>query len=98
MPELDMEAELMKEIQEELDRSIIRELSQRQFDKEHFSIADKKSSVLRCYHECPYFDLEGSPSPVMTCTHPEAESPYIISHPACDEGFPSKCPLWVKEN
>lgn len=50
-----------------------------------------------CAHECPYFDLDGGPGPVMYCRHPEApDSGYIIHHPECDEGFPSKCPLHQK--
>lgn len=51
--------------------------------------------VNRCFHECPYFSLEGHE---MVCDHPDApgEPPYkglIIQHPQCDEGFPPECPL-----
>lgn len=47
-----------------------------------------------CYHNCPYFGLDGGPSPVMVCNHPKTEDDrYIISHPECDTGFPAKCPL-----
>ena len=57
--------------------------------------------INRCYHECPYFELEGGPGPVMICGHPDApEVPSggwkgwgVISHPDCDNGFPQKCPL-----
>lgn len=49
--------------------------------------------ISRCYHECPYFRLDGGPGPVMTCEHPQADSIYIISHPECDTGFPARCPL-----
>jgi hypothetical protein len=51
--------------------------------------------ISRCYHECPYFGLDGGPSPTMICNHPSF-SRYegcIISHPDCDEGFPKACPL-----
>jgi len=58
--------------------------------------------IERCYHECPYFGLEGGPSPTMICNHPfwddkGAYAGCIISHPACDDGFPPLCPLF-KEN
>lgn len=50
--------------------------------------------ISRCYHECPYFIIDGGPGPVMICSHPAAENyGYIISHPECDNGFPSRCPL-----
>jgi len=50
--------------------------------------------ISKCYHQCPYFELEGGPGPVMVCEHPEAENTgYIISHPECDNGFPKECPL-----
>lgn len=52
----------------------------------------------RCYHKCPYFELDGYPGPVMTCTHPKAKSMYIISHPECDVGFPKDCPLIDQNN
>jgi len=55
-------------------------------------------NIERCYHECPYFELDGGPSPVMVCDHPKApDSGYIISHPQCMNGFPEKCPL-VRES
>jgi len=60
-------------------------------------------TISRCYGQCPYFDLDGGPGPVMICTHPETikkfkksndlNDAYIISHPKCDNGFPEKCPL-----
>lgn len=53
--------------------------------------------ISRCYHECPYFNLEGGPGPVMVCGHPEAKSPYIVSHPECDTGFPKECPLLMED-
>jgi len=49
-----------------------------------------EKEITRCWHQCPYFSLEIN---VMVCDHPDAESPYIISHPECREGFPEKCPL-----
>jgi hypothetical protein len=53
-----------------------------------------KKSIKKCYHECPHFELDGGPGPVMTCSHPDApNSGYIISHPDCDNGFPKKCPV-----
>ena len=53
--------------------------------------------IHRCYHECPYFSLDGGPSPVMYCGHPSITSKNfadaaIISHPDCDTGFPKLCP------
>ena len=58
--------------------------------------------ITRCYHECPYFMLDGGPGPVMMCTHPDIgpsmEDCYIISHPQCDNGFPDKCPLLRRQN
>lgn len=56
--------------------------------------------ISKCYHECPYFELEGGPSSVMVCSHPEAQEfdgNGIISHPECDIGFPKRCPLVKKE-
>jgi len=50
-------------------------------------------NITRCYHQCPYFALDGGPGPVMCCDHPKAEHWGIISHPDCDNGFPKKCPL-----
>ena len=62
-----------------------------------------KKRITKCYHECPYFSLDGGPSPAMFCGHPdmqklckETKNAYadaIISHPAYDNGFPEKCPL-----
>jgi hypothetical protein len=50
--------------------------------------------IERCWHECPYFGTDGGPSGAVVCNHPEADQQgYIISHPACDEGFPPLCPL-----
>lgn len=50
--------------------------------------------ISKCYQECPHFELDGGPGPVMYCGHPDApDSGYIISHPECDTGFPKKCPL-----
>ena len=52
----------------------------------------------RCYHECPYFGIDGGPGPVMVCNHPNAEdNGLIISHPECDNGFPLRCPLLKEE-
>jgi hypothetical protein len=61
-------------------------------------IPAKKVTISRCYHQCPYFSLDGGPGPVMYCGHPalDAKNVYdrmIISHPDCDNGFPAKCPL-----
>ncbi len=58
--------------------------------------------ISHCYHECPYFKLEGGPSPVMYCGHPalnqaNQEAVFIISHPDCDTGFPKKCPLRTEQ-
>jgi hypothetical protein len=59
--------------------------------------------IEHCYHECPWFGLDGGPGPVMTCNHPNVpvfpgvpEGFGVISHPECTEGFPKLCPL-VKE-
>jgi len=49
--------------------------------------------ISRCYHQCPYFSVEGGPGPIMICNHPEVENPHIITHPKCVSGFPEKCPL-----
>ena len=54
-------------------------------------------NISRCYRECPYFDLEGGPGPIMICLHPTLkgrgiEEAAIIEHPDCDTGFPVKCP------
>ena len=55
-------------------------------------------TITQCYHECPYFELDGGPSPVMICGHPEvSDGGYIISHPGCIGGFPKKCPLRSKK-
>jgi len=61
-------------------------------------IPERTVEITRCYHECPFFGLEGGPGPMMCCQHPyfDDKDPYagcIISHPECDEGFPKKCPL-----
>ena len=53
--------------------------------------------IHRCYHECPYFGLEGGPGPMMVCLHPTLkglgiEHAAIIDHPDCDTGFPKLCP------
>lgn len=67
------------------------------------TIPAKTIEINRCYHECPHFGLSGYPGPIMVCDHPfwkDHEDPYdacIISHPECDNGFPSRCPLF-KEN
>jgi hypothetical protein len=57
----------------------------------------REVKISRCYHECPYFSLDGGPGPVMYCGHPFFEGKgydaFIISHPDCDTGFPKKCPL-----
>lgn len=47
--------------------------------------------ITSCWNVCPYYDTDMN---TMVCTHPEAEnSGYIISHPQCRHGFPTKCPL-----
>lgn len=60
----------------------------------------KSVTISRCYHECPFFMLDGGPSPMMLCGHPSLagkgiEAAAIISHPSCDDGFPERCPLWT---
>ncbi len=65
-------------------------------------IPAKEVEIDRCYHTCPYFSLDGGPSPTMCCSHPHwndkgAYAGFIISHPQCDDGFPDECPL-LKEN
>ncbi len=62
--------------------------------------------IKRCYHECPYFSVDGGPSGAMMCLHPKIKKQfektqniavyYIINHPKCDNGFPKKCPLLMK--
>ena len=57
-----------------------------------------ETEIERCYHECPYFQLDGGPGPIMICGHPYfndkgAYAGCIISHPDCDNGFPKECPL-----
>lgn len=54
--------------------------------------------ISQCYHECPYFTLDGGPGSVMVCDHPKAPGEgiakgMIISHPDCAAGFPKLCPL-----
>ena len=66
------------------------------------TIPARTQEITRCYHTCPYFGLDGGPSPTMICNHPywNDKGSYagaIISHPECDDGFPDKCPLY-KEN
>lgn len=59
-------------------------------------MSDKRRVTIeleRCRNQCPYFGIDGGPGPVMVCDHPEAPSPYIVSHPECDDGFPEECPL-----
>ena len=59
-------------------------------------IPEKHVEITRCYHQCPYFELDGGPGAAMYCGHPsigEWPAGYIINHPECDEGFPSACPL-----
>jgi len=57
----------------------------------------KGKRIARCYHECPYFGLDGGPGPIMVCEHPTLrgkgiEDAAIIHHPDCDTGFPKLCP------
>jgi len=62
-------------------------------------IPAREVEISRCYHECPYFGLDGGPGPVMVCNHPSLsgwEGMDIISHPECVNGFPKKCPLLRK--
>lgn len=66
------------------------------------TIPARTVEIDRCYHTCPYFTLEGGPGPIMVCSHPfwndkDAYAGCIISHPECDDGFPSLCPLF-KDN
>jgi hypothetical protein len=61
-----------------------------------------EKTIDKCYHTCPYFDLEGMEH-CMICTHPyfkdkEAYANCIISHPDCDDGFPKDCPLLKEQN
>jgi hypothetical protein len=57
-------------------------------------LVTKTKNINSCYHECPYFELDGGPGPVMICGHPKApDQGHIISHPECDDGFPSRCPI-----
>jgi hypothetical protein len=70
-------------------------------DKDSFKVKGKV--IDHCYHQCPYFGIDGGPGPVMCCNHPKVNklikknndpSPaYIISHPICDIGFPELCPI-----
>jgi hypothetical protein len=58
-----------------------------------------ETEIDRCYHQCPYF---GSGMDGMFCEHPaiDQKTPYanmIISHPKCDTGFPTDCPLVVDQ-
>lgn len=62
------------------------------------TVPAKQITISRCYHECPFFRLDGGPGPVMYCDHPSLrgkgmEAQFIISHPDCDNGFPKGCPL-----
>lgn len=63
------------------------------------TIPTKTIEIKKCYHECPYFALDGGPGPVMFCDHPDIDTSkntyagFFISHPECDEGFPKECPL-----
>lgn len=53
-----------------------------------YTVSEK---ITRCWQTCPYFEVD---SGIMYCGHPEAEdSGYIIEHPQCRVGFPTKCPL-----
>jgi hypothetical protein len=63
------------------------------------TIPQQTKEITQCYHECPFFGLEGGPSPTMCCQHPYwnnkgAYAGCIISHPECDNGFPPQCPLF----
>jgi len=54
--------------------------------------------IKECYHECPYFEIDGGPGPVMICNHPEVKNNgLMIRHPECDNGFPPGCPLLKEE-
>ena len=64
------------------------------------TIPERTVTISRCFHECPFFRLDGGPGPMMYCGHPSLsgkgqEAQCIISHPDCDTGFPKKCPLIV---
>ncbi len=57
-----------------------------------------EKDIEKCFYDCPYLGEDGWPGPVMVCEHPKApDSGYIVGHPACDNGFPVRCPL-LKEN
>ena len=78
------------------------EVRHSRFMKFKVTIPSKEVEIDRCYHTCPYFGLDGGPSPTMFCGHPYwndkgAYAGCIISHPECDDGFPDECPL-LKEN
>lgn len=62
------------------------------------TVPERKVTIERCYHTCPFFALEGH---VMICEHPSLEGKdfdahAIIEHPDCDLGFPKECPLLKK--
>ena len=65
------------------------------------TIPERTVEITRCYHECPFFGLDGGPSGAMHCDHPSLASDYnlgyIISHPDCSTGFPAGCPLVKQE-
>lgn len=59
------------------------------------TIPAKEVTISRCYHECPFFSLDGN---TMFCDHPSLkdasmEAHFIIFHRDCDNGFPKECPL-----
>ena len=53
-------------------------------------------TIKKCFHSCPYFEIEAGMTKAMICTNKEAPYKHIISHPECDNGFPKLCPL-IKE-
>ena len=68
--------------------------------KGHHGTKEVTIKITSCYHECPYFSLDGGPGPVMVCNHPyfkdkEGYAGAIINHDEdIKNGFPTKCPLF----
>lgn len=56
---------------------------------------DKETEVISCYHDCPFFGTEGSPSPIMCCKHPslDCDTRLIITHDNSTGRVPDECPL-----
>ena len=100
-----LEEQINKEFVDGVDKAVIQVLLHPELEEVKVKRPPMKIQVTitkeisRCYHECPYFQLDGGPGPVMYCAHPtfKGYEGFIISHPDCDDGFPEKCPL-LKEN